>query len=268
MIRSFLIAVTFLTRLPFPAPDGVTQEEFTKSQRYYPLIGFLIGLFLFFTALILRRYYSPLVVAALILIEELLLTGGLHMDGFMDSMDALWSARTPERMLEIMKDSRVGSFGALSAMAVLLLKFSLLAELLQTAPSFYPFLNSADLYSPFYSGIRSYLPLLIMPMLARWAFLIGVIFFPYARNSGLGQGFHEDLCRRPWDFIIVGVCCLLFAVYLLHWAGLGAFLFTFLLLFYFMKKVANLLGGLTGDLYGAGIELSELLFLLAVTAFI
>lgn len=268
MIRGFLIAVTFLTRLPFPAPNEVTHEEFTNSQRYYPLIGFLIGLFLFFTALILRHYYSPLVVAALILIEELLLTGGLHMDGFMDSMDALWSARTPERMLEIMKDSRVGSFGALSAIAVLLLKFSLLAELFQTAPSFYNLFNSTALYSPFFSGIRSYLPLLIMPMLARWTFLIGVIFFPYARKSGLGQGFHEDLCQRPWNFIFEGICCLFLAIYFLHWAGLGGFLFSFLLLFYFMRKAANLLGGLTGDLYGAGIELSELLFLLAVTPLI
>lgn len=247
MIRSFLIAVTFLTRLPFPAPNEVTQEEFTRSQRCYPLIGLVLGLFLLCTSFLLHPYYSPMVVAALILIEELLLTGGLHMDGFMDSMDALWSARTPERMLEIMKDSRVGSFGALSAIAILLLKFSLLAEVI---------------------GAGSYLALLIMPMLSRWMFLIGVIFFPYARKSGLGQGFHEDLSQTPWFLGIEGICCLALTIYLLHWAGLMGFLFSFLFLLYFTRKTSKLLGGLTGDLYGASIELSELLFLLGAAPFI
>lgn len=268
MIRGFLIAVTFLTRLPFPAPNEVTQEEFTRSQRYYPLIGLVLGVFLLFTSFLLRPYYSPLVVAALILIEELLLTGGLHMDGFMDSMDALWSARTPERMLEIMKDSRVGSFGALSAIAILLLKFSLLAEVLQPNASFSDFYNLFILPSPSISRFGTYFIFLLMPMLSRWMFLIGVIFFPYARKSGLGQGFHEDLKQTPWFLGIEGICCLALIVYLLHWAGLIGFLLSFLFLLYFTRKTAKLLGGLTGDLYGASIELSELLFLLGAVPFI
>ncbi|HVJ47832.1 adenosylcobinamide-GDP ribazoletransferase [Desulfitobacterium sp.] len=267
-MRGFLIAVTFLTRLPFPAPADVTQEEFTASQRYYPLIGLLLGIIMSLSALLLRSFYPPLVVAAFLLIEELLLTGGIHMDGFMDSMDALWSARTPERMLEIMKDSRVGSFGALSASAILLLKFSLLAGLLQGSGSLLSF--SSNFSSLNYQSLSTFGPffaVLIMPTLSRWLFLFGILFYPYARKTGLGQGFHESSLNRPCFFIIEGLICLALAVYLLGWAGLVGLLLAFLFLFYFTQKVSHLLGGLTGDLYGASIELSELLFLIGVVPF-
>lgn len=266
-MRGFIIAATFLTRLPFPTPTDVTQDEFTASQRYYPLVGLLLGVILSLSALCLITFYPPLVVAALLIIEELLLTGGIHMDGFMDSMDALWSARTPERMLEIMKDSRVGSFGALSASALLLLKFALLAGILQITTSFlasFPYLPSSS------QPLKDFAPLLvllIMPILSRWVFMFGILFYPYARKTGLGQGFHESSLQKPWFFIIESLICLALAVFLLGWAGLSGFLFSFLFIFYFTRKVANLLGGLTGDLYGASIELSEILFLIGILPF-
>lgn len=267
-MRGFLIAATFLTRLPFPTPAEVSQKEFTASQRYYPLVGLLLGVILSFSALILQRFYPPLIIAAIIIIEELFLTGGIHMDGFMDSMDALWSARTPERMLEIMKDSRVGSFGALSASALLLLKFSLLTGLLQNST---PFLDSPPNFPALISQLlNNYAPLitlLIMPVLSRWVFMFGVLFYPYARKAGLGQGFHESSLQWPWYFIIEGLLCLALAGYLLGWAGLVGFLFSILFILYFSRKVAHLLGGLTGDLYGASIELSELFFLIGVIPF-
>lgn len=267
-MRRFIIAATFLTRLPFPAPTDVTQEEFTASQRYYPLVGLLLGIILSLSALLLLNFYPPLVVAAILIIEELLLTGGIHMDGFMDSMDALWSARTPERMLEIMKDSRVGSFGALSASALLLIKFTLLAGLFQQSGPILSFsLSVPALISQPLTHFAPLLALLIMPILSRWVFMFGIFFYPYARKTGLGQGFHESSLQKPWFFSIEGLLCLALAVYLLGWAGLVGFLFSILFIFFFTKKVAHLLGGLTGDLYGASIELSEILFLIGVVPF-
>ncbi|AHF07149.1 adenosylcobinamide-GDP ribazoletransferase [Desulfitobacterium metallireducens] len=256
-MRGFIIAATFLTRLPFPAPTDVSQEEFTASQRYYPIVGLLLGVILSLSALLLLNFYPPLVVATALIIEELILTGGIHMDGFMDSMDALWSARTPEKMLEIMKDSRVGSFGALSASALLLLKFTLVAGLLQESV---PLVSFSTHFAPI-------LTLLIMPILSRWVFMFGILFYPYAREEGLGQGFHESSLQKPLFFTIEGLICLALTVYLLGLAGLIGFLFSILFIYYFSKKVARLLGGLTGDLYGASIELSEILFLIGVIPF-
>lgn len=243
-MRSLLIALTFLTRIPFPNPTDVTEEEFTQSQHYYPIVGLLLGGILWASFRVLLPWYPPLITGDLLLILQLILTGGIHLDGFMDSMDGLLSARTPERMLEIMKDSRVGAFGAISAIALLLLKFSLFVELL-------------SLDSP-----TTPLILLFMPLLSRWIFLIGVHFFPYARPSGLGKGFHEASRQTKGIFFGQGIFLLLLTFWFLQWPGVVGFLTSTLFILIFTSKSSRLLGGLTGDLYGASIEFAELFFLL------
>ncbi|CAA7601784.1 adenosylcobinamide-GDP ribazoletransferase [Acididesulfobacillus acetoxydans] len=243
-MRGLLIALTFLTRLPLPAPRNVSAAEFKHSQHYYPLVGLILGGFLWLAGRLTGPYYPPLVVGAILLALELALTGGIHLDGFMDSMDGLLSARTPERKLEIMKDSRVGAHASISLAALLLLKFSLLASL-----------KPADM------GI-----LLLMPMISRWAFLIGVIGFPYARKEGLGQGFHE--ASRWLVFAAEGLIILGFAVWFLGPAGLAAILAASALAGLFSWRVSGHLGGLTGDIYGATIELAEVFALLAAFPFL
>ncbi|NMA68198.1 MAG: adenosylcobinamide-GDP ribazoletransferase [Desulfitobacterium sp.] len=243
-MRKLIIAMTFLTRIPLPQPQEVTGEEFTKSQYYYPLVGLIIGGILWGSFQILNLIFPPLITGALLIILELLLTGGIHLDGFMDSMDGLLSARTPERMLEIMKDSHVGAFGALSTMAFLLLKFAFLVELLSHSSPLAP------------------LVLLFMPFVARWLFLIGIFFFPYARQEGLGKGFHESSREKKGIFFGQGILLLALTYFVLHWAGVAGFILATVFLIIFTRKVSRLLGGLTGDLYGASIEIGELLFLL------
>jgi adenosylcobinamide-GDP ribazoletransferase len=249
-LRKLLIALTFLTRIPFPNPSDVTQEEFTKSQHYYPLVGLLLGGILWLSFILLLPFYPPLVIGALLLVLQLILTGGIHLDGFMDSMDGLLSARPPELMLDIMKDSRVGAFGAMSTIVLLLLKFTLIVELL----------NLENLLA-----LRF---LLFMPLLSRWIFLMGVYFFPYARPKGLGKGFHEASRQTKGIFFSQGIFLLLLTFWFLHWPGLIGFLISTLFILFFTYKSSRLLGGLTGDLYGASIELSELFFLLGAFPFL
>lgn len=244
-LRGFLIALTFLTRLPLPAPKvEVTSEEFTRSYRYYPLIGLAIGLLLWLLAKVLILYFPPLVLGALLLVAELMLTGGLHLDGFMDSMDGLLSARSPERILEIMKDSRIGAHASMALIGLLLLKFTLLASLTPTQFSI----------------------LLVMPMLSRWVFQIGVVGFPYARPQGLGKGIHETTHWIP--FLFSGCLVLGASFYLAGFAGLIAFGVCVITVTLWASKISSLLGGLTGDLYGAIIELSEVVCLLAAFPFL
>ncbi len=238
-MRSFQIALTFLTRIPLPQPDEVTAEEFTASQNYYAPVGMLIGLLLWALALAVVRVYPWPAGAALILIAEIVLTGGIHLDGFMDSMDGLLSARTPERMLEIMKDSRVGAHASISLVSLLLLKYALLVSLKANALSL----------------------VILMPLVSRWAFQIGIIWFPYARRQGLGKGFHES--SRLIVFLLESVAVLALTIWLAGWGGALAALIAIVFVAIFDRRVARLLGGLTGDLYGATIELSEMVFLLA-----
>ncbi|KJR48836.1 Cobalamin synthase [Desulfosporosinus sp. I2] len=243
-MRGFIIALTFFTRIPFPLPKDVSSEEFIKSYRFYPAVGLVLGLLLWLLAKILLPYYPPLVLGALILGAELMLTGGIHLDGFMDSMDGLLSARSPEKILDIMKDSRVGAHASMALVGLLLLKFTLLANL-----------------------TVSKLPLLIvMPMLSRWVFQIGMIGFPYARSQGLGKGFHEATQWIP--FVLSGITVCGISFYLLGFAGPLAFVISSLIISLIAFKISSLLGGLTGDLYGAFIELSEVIILLVAFPFV
>lgn len=244
-MRGFLIALTFLTRIPLPAPKvEITSEEFSRSYRYYPLVGLVLGLILWLLANGSILYFPPLVVGALLLIAQLMLTGGIHLDGFMDSMDGLLSARSPERILEIMKDSRIGAHACMALVGLLLLKFSLLASL---TPSQFSIL-------------------LVMPMLSRWVFQIGVVGFPYARTQGLGKGIHETTRWIP--FLLSGCLVLGASFYLVGFAGLIAFGVCVITVTLLASRISSLLGGLTGDLYGAFIELSEVVCLLAAFAFL
>lgn len=244
-MRGFLIALTFLTRIPLPAPKvEITSEEFTRSYRYYPLVGLAIGLLLWVLAKVLILYFPPLVLGALLLVAELILTGGLHLDGFMDSMDGLLSARSPDRILEIMKDSRVGAHASMALIGLLLLKFSLLASLRPSQLSI----------------------LLIMPMISRWVFQIGVIAFPYARVQGLGKGIHDTTRWIP--FLVSGAVVLGISFMVAKIAGLITFGVCVIAVTLWAFKISSLLGGLTGDLYGAIIELSEVICLLVAFPFL
>lgn len=242
-MRCFLIALTFFTRLPLPSPKNVTDQEFKRSQHYYPLVGLTLGLLLWLIGYASRLVLPPLPTGAVLLAAEILLTGGIHLDGFMDSMDGLLSAREPARMLEIMKDSRVGAHASISLAALLILKFSLLASLSV-------------------SGLKV---LIVLPMLSRWAFLLGIIAFPYARREGLGKGFHE---ASQWVvFIGEGFLVLTLSFFLVGYAGLVAGISALAFTLFFSGKISRLLGGLTGDLYGALIEISEVVALLITLPF-
>lgn len=244
-MRRFFLALTFLTRIPLPSPLGeVTPEEFARSSTYYPLVGLLVGLLLWLGAKALSLYFPPAILAALLLAAELALTGGLHLDGYMDSMDGLLSARKPERALEIMKDSRVGAHACIALAGLLILKFALFASL-----------------SPSQFSI-----LLVMPMLSRWVFQIGIIGFPYAREQGLGKSFHA-YANRP-AFLGVGCLVLGFSFYFAGFAGLISFGACLLVITLLAARTSAFLGGLTGDLYGAFIEISEVVCLLAAFPFL
>src|SRR5260370_15965319 len=132
--RELVAAVHFFSVLPLP---GSTQF-FDKNEpmprlvigcEYFPLVGLLLALLLWLLVLAFTPLVPQLALAALLVVALVILTGGLHLDGLMDSCDGLFGGSTRERKLEIMRDSRVGSFGVLGGACVLLLKFALFASL-------------------------------------------------------------------------------------------------------------------------------------------
>ena len=239
-MHHFLIALQFLTRITIKKDLNITEDNFGKSSFYFPLVGFLLGCILALIGYVASRLFQPFTAVVLIITAEVILTGGLHLDGYMDTCDGIFSGRERERMLEIMKDSRVGANSVIGLFILILLKIGLLLELITTL-NFVPIL-------------------IIMPLMGRWAMVYIINFFPYARKSGLGSYFSQSLSKRQFIYIFLYCSFLTLAV-------LPVKLYPVLVLTaFFVRLIANkinkILLGHTGDTYGAINEMTETLYLL------
>jgi adenosylcobinamide-GDP ribazoletransferase len=242
----FAAAVQFLSILPVPGSAQLFEKDkvtpgLVIGCEYFPLVGLLLALLLWLLVLVFAPFVPQLVLAALLVAALVMLTGGLHLDGLMDSCDGLFGGRTRERKLEIMRDSRVGSFGVLGAVCLLLLKFALFASLKVHA---FPFALMMTLPS------------------ARWAMVLALRVFPSARPSGLGAAFHQAVTTER--LLVAGIIALAIALVLGQLIGLlvwmAATVTALLLGFWITRSI----GGLTGDSYGAIEEVVEVVALLVL----
>jgi adenosylcobinamide-GDP ribazoletransferase len=239
MNHTFSLALTFLTKLPWPWRGPADAAALARSMFWFPWVGALLGLGFWGAWLGLTKVLAGPAAAALLLALTVWVTGGLHLDGLADIADGLGGGHTPAEVLAIMKDSRVGAFGVISLIVALILKFSL----------FLSFAGAA--------GSRA---LWLYPVISRWGMVLLAYLSPYARpEGGLGQAMTAGVSRRvvtgaslsagAWSLIILGFKGLaLFGV-----AGLMVWLGSL----YFQKR----LGGITGDVLGATNEALEILVL-------
>jgi len=237
-MRGFWAGLQFLTRMRVVQQTSWADEDFGASVKFFPLYGLLIGIFLAGGYYIFNLILPPLITAALIILLEVVITGGIHLDGFMDTMDGLFSGRSPERILEIMKDSRVGAHSVIALGLLYLLKFSIYYE---------------------YPSEMMLSALFFMPAMGRWAMLMGIIVFPYARLEGMGKSFHQYAGKKAF---IIGTLMILIIAGFFKWIGIVTFMIAAAFAYLFCRKVALQLGGLTGDVYGAVTELTQVVTLL------
>ncbi|MBI4331340.1 MAG: adenosylcobinamide-GDP ribazoletransferase [Chloroflexi bacterium] len=258
----FLVALRFLTIIPAPGLKEIKPKDRAGSLAYFPLVGLVLGLILVIVNLVLTFLaiagFPALLIDLALVTVLILLTGALHLDGFIDSCDGVFAARTPEERLGVMKDTRVGAFGVVGVVVLLLTKLVALTAF-PTVPG--PLMGAFD------SLLSAYrLPiLLLMPVLARWATVYAIVNFPAARKEGTGFEF-KQYARWP-GFLVATVITLAIAIgvglvpgYVITEVLLLALVLMVLLslmvsaVAYFVRKR---LGGLTGDNYGAITELSE-----------
>jgi adenosylcobinamide-GDP ribazoletransferase len=243
-MRNFITGLQFLTRITVAKQSEWSPESFGRSVKYFPLIGGILGIILVGINYLVADYLPlkgifipPHVLATLLIVSNVILAGGLHCDGFMDTMDGIYSGRSKEKMLEIMKDSRVGANGVMAFVLLIFLKWSLIMDISS------PLLPNA---------------LLIMPVLGRFAMVIGITVFPYARLDGIGKAFAQYAGKYT---LYIG---LLFTLLLLVPLGKQAMMcvpIISIVTILFAMYVKNKIGGLTGDIYGAISELAEVLVL-------
>lgn len=255
---STVAAFQLLTRIPIPIQVPFEEDVLRRSLALYPLVGLVIGGVLAGAGTLLPAVLPLAPAAALLTGLWVVLTGGLHLDGLMDSADGLLSHRSRERMLEIMKDSRVGAMGVIACVLQLLFKYSLLAALLEAR-------------WPLAAGL-----LAVIPVWSRWMMAAAVTSWPYARAEGgmgslfAGAGARHLLGASLLSAVLSAVVLtpaaggLKDAVVLTAAGAVTAGLFGVLV----AVRIAGRLGGLTGDTYGAINELTETALLVAAVLFL
>ena len=232
-------ALQFFTRIRLVKQTNWDEGAFGRSIPFFPVVGLIVGgLLAVGNWALVGLGVHDVLRAALLLVLEILITGGLVYDGFMDTADGLFSGRERERMLEIMKDSRVGANGVLAAVSLALLKWSLWSSV---APEQLSIL------------------LLLSQFIGRIGMVGLVCLFPYARLEGIGGLFARYAKGRyVWLALLEG----LIALFFLYRPGIIIAILTWLIVYYLATRVQCQLGGLTGDVYGALTETGIMLFML------
>jgi len=236
-VLPFFAALQFLTVVPPVVRRAFTPHELGRAVGFYPLVGALLGLALAGLNAGLLQIFLPGVVPALVLVAWIVLTGALHLDGFLDSCDGLLGGWAPEKRLHIMRDERVGAFGLAGGVSLLLLKFTTLSTTSERA-----------------------LALVLAPTLGRWGMALAVVAFPYARPEGLGKAAKDHAGWR--QVALATVFALATAALAGGWRGLVALAVAALTMLIVARFALARLPGLTGDLYGAICEIVELATLL------
>ncbi len=237
-MNSFLLAFQLLTIIPINYTFVANDKQLGYSSLFYPVVGFFIGGSLVTTALLLTTI--PIQVqAALILMLWVLLTGGLHLDGLADCADSwVGGLASQQRSLEIMKDPASGPIAVVTLILVLLLKWTLISYLLE----------QKDFYILF-----------ITPMLGRLSILLLMLSTNYIRFAGMAAKLVNHLPRS--NAYIVSLIGLVVGLYCL---GIFSIIFMLLTLLLIAHQANKRLGGVTGDVYGAAVELVEVSVLLGV----
>jgi adenosylcobinamide-GDP ribazoletransferase len=247
--RLALLAAQFLTRLPLSAGDFYTPERMGRAIRYFPLVGLGLGGVLAAIYGLASLVFPPAVAALLAVAAGVRLTGALHEDGLADLADGLGGGMTRDRALEIMRDSRIGSYGTVTLVLVLALKVAALAGL---------------------GGAVAAAALIAAHTLSRLATVVMTGRLAYARADGKAAFARVGPGRDGLQIALATGALALAALWLAAGTGaaLTALLATILVYRWFEAMLRRRLGGQTGDALGALQQLCETAILLAVLAWV
>lgn len=237
-MNRFKMILSFFSSVPVKNYEFI-EAELGKGIRLVPLVGVLFGILLVSLnsgiSLILDNEAS----AFLILIVYLFLTGGLHFDGVADTSDGIFSYRSKERILEIMKDSHIGAFGVISLIVLFL--------------GDWLFLSKSTTFVIF-----------LFPIIGRCIALFTCRISTYARNEGFGSQFIIEAKKSSSLVVLIGYILLIcLSSILINELGIiFAICITFVFIVFVTKRISRKIGGITGDVIGFTIEISQLCFLI------
>ncbi|MFC2091581.1 adenosylcobinamide-GDP ribazoletransferase [Elusimicrobiota bacterium] len=238
MLRSFFVAFQFLTAIPVRIKGEVDCKLFSDATVYFPVVGIILGLILSIVHRVSYALVSDSLACIISVVILILLTGGLHIDGFADTIDGFYAGRNKEEILKIMKDPHVGTMGVIAIVCLIMLKTG--------------FIGLLDI--PLRLNT-----LVIMPVLSRWSMVFAMFLFGYARDQGKAKKFFSGL--NAVRLFLATLITIVFVILFMGSTGL-LLMFAVLLATYsagviFKRKI----NGLTGDILGFINELNELIVL-------
>jgi adenosylcobinamide-GDP ribazoletransferase len=256
-MRSFLIAVSYLTIVPISLSKAPSDRAVARSRYWYPVVGLLMGAALGGLTALAGLWNAPAAGAALIVAAWVALTGAFHLDGCCDLCDGLFGARSAEQRLAVMKDPHLGTFGLVGGVLVVLGKFAAMQTLLTQSPTWAALM------------IVIVAAMVVARCLVLW--VAGGATYP--RDQGTGKAFIEGTSRRDgWIAALVALLVVALAAATgmpdamrILIETLVLFAPVFLSAVLIRRACDRRLGGVTGDCLGATIEVTEVVFLLSAT---
>ena len=245
----FLAALKFLTIIPLPWRREASPEELEGSIGYFPVIGLIIGLILAGLNWLLSLFLPSAVVNGLLIVSMVVISGALHLDGFVDTCDGIAGHKTVEERWRVMHDSRAGAFGIVGVFLLLLVKYVSLSSVPENLLM---------------------VTLVLMPVVSRWAMVYTVFAHPYARPAGLGKLFKQGASWQRFTTatvitlaVAIGLARLANITYF-YLAGLAIMLAIWVIVVAMATYLKRKFAGLTGDTYGAINEVAEVCVLILI----
>lgn len=247
VIASFFISFSMYSKIPVPRPEW-SKENMRYTMCFFPFIGVVIGgLIVLWKLLAIQLGFQVIFQTVIFLMIPLLVTGGIHLDGLLDTADALSSYQPMERKLEILKDSHAGAFAIIVGIAYFLLSFAAWSEV------------DTSLVFVLAGGF----------VLSRALSGIGIVWIKCAKNTGLANTFADSAAKRTTGIVLVAeaVLAIVYMLFVDFILGLVITLSMILFFFYYKWMSYKKFGGITGDLAGFFLQISELIMVLFVVVF-
>jgi adenosylcobinamide-GDP ribazoletransferase len=238
----FIAAIQFLLLSPAFIRRPFTPRELGRATAFYPVVGLVLGAVLAGADALLGRIFLLPLRSALVLAIWIILTGALHFDGFLDSLDGLLGGSTPERRMEIMRDERTGAFALAGGVLLLLIMFSSLGQIAHAR----------------------WEALILAPVLGRWGMSLAVVLFPYGRAEGLGRDIkdHAGATQATIATVVAVVLTAVAGWEMGSFAPAVALVAAVLVGWLSSRFILHWIPGMTGDSYGALNMLMEAAVLL------
>ena len=243
LIRSFFIAFSMYSKIPMPRTDW-TKEAMRYAMCFFPLIGLVIGGLLYLWFFLCGHMAGSLFFTAAAVLIPVIITGGIHLDGLLDTADALSSYKTREEKLEILKDSHAGAFAVIVGICYFILELGVYSELTLEHMQVLAF---GFVLSRAFSGLA-------------------IVTFPMAKNTGLAATFSDMAVKRTVKYTMLGFLlvfsCLVICLQSVY--GAAMVLGAGVVYLYYYRMSLKKFGGITGDLAGFFLSICELVMALCV----